>query len=187
MAPVVAAWPQISGPATAFIRPLAALTHPRTFYASPSKAPRRPLENVLYCAAQPFFPSLARTTSLATGNSTIGAASQQSSVDFADCCKSCQNHKHRQPANNTKTQPPRPVCTNAAFPTTTSLLRPQFRHATLLSTLLKAQPQRCFSLSAPLAMAESQTWTGLKVRQTFLEYFEQRGHTIGARGPLCCE
>ncbi|CAK7219696.1 Alanine--tRNA ligase [Sporothrix curviconia] len=27
-------------------------------------------------------------------------------------------------------------------------------------------------------MAETQKWTGLKVRQTFLEYFEQRGHTI---------
>ena len=29
-------------------------------------------------------------------------------------------------------------------------------------------------------MAETQKWTGLKVRQTFLEYFEKRGHTIGA-------
>lgn len=27
-------------------------------------------------------------------------------------------------------------------------------------------------------MAEPQKWSGLKVRQTFLEYFEQRGHTI---------
>lgn len=27
-------------------------------------------------------------------------------------------------------------------------------------------------------MAETQKWTGLKVRQTFLEYFEERGHTI---------
>ncbi|CAK7264839.1 Alanine--tRNA ligase [Sporothrix epigloea] len=27
-------------------------------------------------------------------------------------------------------------------------------------------------------MAETQKWTGLKVRQTFLDYFEQRGHTI---------
>ncbi|CAK7562442.1 MAG: Alanine--tRNA ligase [Sporothrix epigloea] len=27
-------------------------------------------------------------------------------------------------------------------------------------------------------MAETQKWTGLKVRQTFMDYFEQRGHTI---------
>ncbi|EPE10223.1 alanyl-trna synthetase [Ophiostoma piceae UAMH 11346] len=27
-------------------------------------------------------------------------------------------------------------------------------------------------------MVETQKWTGLKVRQTFLEYFEERGHTI---------
>jgi alanyl-tRNA synthetase len=27
-------------------------------------------------------------------------------------------------------------------------------------------------------MAEPK-WTGLKVRQTFFEYFEKRGHTIG--------
>jgi hypothetical protein len=34
-----------------------------------------------------------------------------------------------------------------------------------------------YSLTQP-RMAEHK-WTGLKVRQTFFEYFEKRGHTIG--------
>lgn len=40
--------------------------------------------------------------------------------------------------------------------------------------------RHCHSSTKLPAMAETQ-WTGLKVRQTFLEFFEKRGHKIGMR------
>lgn len=76
----------------------------------------------------------------------------------------------------------------ADYPTTAAFLRPSTRTVASLSSTTQIRP---FSQQKPTA-ADTNTatplpimyegkWTALTVRKTFLEYFEQRGHTIGAK------
>lgn len=76
----------------------------------------------------------------------------------------------------------------ANCPTTAAFLRSSTR--TVTTSLSSTTQIRSFSQQIPTAENTSKTaplpimyegkWTGLTVRKTFFEYFEQRGHTIGA-------
>lgn len=142
----------VSGSAAAFIRPSTQLTHPRgTFYPSGAVAPR-PLENVpsgSVCTGSGACLSTKIGKPTALKKFTC-LATPTASRGFTNSHTSSKLHA-RIPVSSA-------LCAAVRFrhhPTTTLFVRPS-------ST-----------------MAESPKWTGLKVRQTFLEYFENKGHTIG--------
>lgn len=49
------------------------------------------------------------------------------------------------------------------------------------TSLVSSLPRR-YSASSPTMASE---WTGIKVRQTFFDFFKERGHTIGMLRALC--
>lgn len=75
----------------------------------------------------------------------------------------------------------------ADCPTTATFLRSSTRTVTSLSSTTQIRPFSQQNRTAentnnttPLPIMYEGKWTGLTVRKTFFEYFEQRGHTIGA-------
>lgn len=78
----------------------------------------------------------------------------------------------------------------ADCPTTATFLRSSTRTVTSLSSTTQIRPfsqqnptTENTNNTTPLPIMYEGKWTGLTVRKTFFEYFEQRGHTIGAMQP----
>ncbi|KAI1488002.1 hypothetical protein F5X96DRAFT_110874 [Biscogniauxia mediterranea] len=90
----------------------------------------------------------------------------------------------------------KPTTTKTSTPTTV-LYFPRRTYSTCLRRNILRLPRSRFSFSnAPayryplfsqakstLATMSKPQWTGVGVRKTFLDYFEQRGHTIGTPSP----
>lgn len=91
-----------------------------------------------------------------------------------------QNLPRSRPATTPTVTTPQPIATLPIKAIHNTLTRPFLRRP--LPTRARGFPFRSFAhlSSSPTQprMAEVK-WTGLKVRQTFFDYFEQRGHTVG--------
>lgn len=87
------------------------------------------------------------------------------------------------PSNFLTKKAPAAIC-----PTTATFLRSSTRTVTPLSATIQIRPfsqqKRTTAYTnntTPLPIMYEGKWNALTVRKTFLEYFEQRGHTIGAK------
>lgn len=87
----------------------------------------------------------------------------------------------------TQRQPPL-LLHNRNLPQTTVAATPRHTNTTIFARQIPKATRRFPSFlfrrsySSSSTMAESELkWPAARVRQTFLEYFEQRGHTIGMR------
>lgn len=72
----------------------------------------------------------------------------------------------------------------AASPTTAAFLRSSTRTIRSLSSTTQIRlfsQQKPTPTSTPLLIMYEGKWTALTVRKTFLEYFAERGHTIGTK------